>query len=444
MRKVRSVEDIYVGGMNVGGVLTALSFFTTYFSSVVFVGATALGWKYGLPIVWKDVFVVLVGTLFAFIFLGARLTCLSRVLKFTSVVGFIEKRYKSRIAGVVASIIIFVGLLIYVVSILVGMVRAVEAVIVDIDYTSALLLITIVTAVYTAMGGYIAQVWTQAAQAIFMIGMALTICIASMLKVGGLFTLYQQLKSVDPSLAGWPYKDFLPLFSLYLSLGFLGWGNPALLLKFVSVRDRISLRTAVIISTTLVAVFTLSLNVASAASRLIVSGDVKPDHAFVYLVKYVLPQGFDIVFLIAILSASMSTITALLGVMTQTIRDLIGARLKLAHRYEVLFYRFTTIVLALISMILALKPPEMIVFLFGVTTSILAGVLTGPVVYGLYSRKITASSVVISMVISFALAIGISAYGSFRAPWTYYSFIPTILVSFMLPPIISSFKLKIN
>ena len=37
MTKITSVEEIYVSGMRIGGLLTALSFFTTYFSSVIFV-----------------------------------------------------------------------------------------------------------------------------------------------------------------------------------------------------------------------------------------------------------------------------------------------------------------------------------------------------------------------------------------------------------------------
>lgn len=73
LKKISNITDLYIGGMNIGGVLIALSFFTTYFSSVIFIGATALGWKYGLPIVWKDVFVVMIGTTSAFILLGPRL-----------------------------------------------------------------------------------------------------------------------------------------------------------------------------------------------------------------------------------------------------------------------------------------------------------------------------------------------------------------------------------
>lgn len=437
MKRVRNVYDLYVGGMNVGGVLTALSFFTTYFSSVVFIGATALGWNYGLPVVWKDVFVVLFGTVLAFILLGPKLMCLSKTMRFTSITEFIEKSYRSKAAGLTASVVMFVGLLIYVVSILVGMARALE-VVAGVDYGLALAVATIVTAIYTALGGYIAQVWTQAAQAVFMFSMALAICVVSIASVGGLNGLAEGLRSIDPTLAGWPYRDFLPLFSLYLSLGFLGWGNPALLMRFVSTRGRVSLRVATVIATVVVALFTLSLNLASAASRLIVSNGVKPDHAFVYLVKNLFPQGFDVLFVIAVLSASMSTITALLSVMTQCARDFVKLKVGLGEDREIAFYRIATLVLALVSMVIALRPPEMVIVLFGTVTSIVAGVLTGPVVYGLYLRKrVTATSVTISMVVSFALAIGISAYGGFRYPWTYYSFIPTIASSLALPPTLS-------
>jgi Na+/proline symporter len=91
MMKTRSVEEIYVGGMRVGGLLTALSFFTTYFSSVIFVGATAIGWKYGLLVLWKDVFVVWIGTLLAFIVLGPRLKALSTRLGILSIVELFER-----------------------------------------------------------------------------------------------------------------------------------------------------------------------------------------------------------------------------------------------------------------------------------------------------------------------------------------------------------------
>lgn len=360
-------------------------------------------------------------------------------MKFITIVEFMEKRYMSKAVGLVASVVIFTGLLIYALSILVGMAKATE-VVGGINYDIALIVVVIVTAIYTAIGGYIAQVWTQAIQAIFMLFMAIAICVLSLLRVGGLGELSLRLGSIDPSLAGWPYKEFLPLFSLYLSLGFLGWGNPALVLRFISIRDKVSLRTATIIASIAVAILTLSLNIASAASRVIVSNEIKPDHAFVYLVRNIFPQGFDIVFLIAVLSASMSTITALLSVMAQCVRDIVKLKIRLDNRQEILLYRFTTMIIALLSTILALNPPEMIIILFDVVTSILAGVLVGPIVYGLYWKRITPTAVIVSMIISFSIAIAVSAYKNFSYPWTYYSFIPTIISSIAIPPIVSMFS----
>jgi Na+/proline symporter len=182
MSRARSVEELYVGGMRVGGLLTALSFFTTYFSSVIFVGATAIGWKYGLLVLWKDVFVVWIGTFLAFVLLGPRLKAVAVRLRALSVVEVFEKRFGSRAPAVVAGITMLLGLTVYAISILIGTARAFE-VIAGVPYLYALLAVAIITVVYTALGGYLGQVWTQAVQALFMLSMAIAICITSLLLV---------------------------------------------------------------------------------------------------------------------------------------------------------------------------------------------------------------------------------------------------------------------
>ncbi|MEL9940215.1 MAG: hypothetical protein QW348_02600 [Ignisphaera sp.] len=436
-KRVSSASDLYVGGLNFGGVATALSFFTTYFSSVIFVGATAIGWKYGLLVLWKDVFVVFVGTLAAFIFIGPRLLAFSRRFGFSSIVEFIEVRYKSSLAGVIAALTTFVGLYIYTISALIGMARALEAM--GLDYTMSLLISSVTTLLYIALGGYLAQVWTQSIQAVFMLAMAIAIAVTSLASVGGIGNLQQRLSSIDPLLASWPYRDLLPMFSFYLSLGFMGIGNPALVMKFITARDRISLKLATVVATATVATLTLSLDIASATTRAIISSDsVKPDHAFIYLTKTLMPKGFDTLMIIAILSASMSTISALINTLTHTLRDVVkklGNNLIGNTKRDAMFFRITTATLAATATILALKPPEMLITLFGVTTAILSSTLVGPIIYGLYWRKATAEGAIASMVTSFAIAIAVSAYGHFSFPWTYYAFVPALAASLMVMPI---------
>jgi Na+/pantothenate symporter len=441
MIKTKTVEDLYVGGMRIGGIVTALSFFTTYFSSVIFIGATALGWKYGLPIVWKDVFVVLIGTTLAFIFLGPRLRNVAAKLKALSVIELIEKRFESRQPSLAAAMAMMIGLTVYAISILIGTARALE-VIMGMDYNIALLATAIIVLIYTALGGYLGQVWTQAFQAIFMLFMAIVIAFVSMINVGGFTGLSNTLSSIDLALVRWPYRDFLPLFMLYLSLGFLGWGNPALLMRFISIRDRISLKNASVIATTLVAILTLSLNLASAASRVIISDVKVPDYAFLYLVQRIFPTGFDILFLVAILSASMSTIAPMISTLTQIIVKDLGIFKRGKNNsdgFEFKLYRIMLTLVTILCILFSLNPPPMLIVLFGVTTSILSGVLTGPMIYILFWRKTTATAITTSIIAGLGIAITVAAYGGFKFPWTYYSFAPTIIASFIIPPIVSMF-----
>ncbi|MCC6017184.1 MAG: hypothetical protein LM582_09105 [Desulfurococcaceae archaeon] len=436
-KRVSSVYDLYVGGLNIGGVATALSFFTTYFSSVIFVGATALGWKYGLLVLWKDIFVVIVGTLAAFVVIGPRVLALSRRYRIASIIDLIEIRYRSRAVSITASLTMFVGLYLYCISILIGMARALEASI-GLSYETSLAISSIVTLVYIVLGGYIAQVWTQVLQAVFMLFMAVTLGVTSIVAVGGFNNLQNALASIDPSLATWPYRDTLPMFAFFLSLGFMGIGNPALLIKFISVKDRISLKKAVLISTATVAILTLSLNIASATMRIILRNSIAtPDHAFIYFTKTILPKGFDTLLVIAILSASMSTLSAILNTLTHIARDTTARLLPRNPGNEMLFFRLTTLAIGITITIPALKPPEMLITLFGVTTSIISTVLVGPIIYGLFWRKASALGALVSMITSFAVAIAVNAYGGFRFPWTYYAFIPSIILSLTLLPLIS-------
>jgi Na+/pantothenate symporter len=442
MSRARSVEELYVGGMRVGGLLTALSFFTTYFSSVIFVGATAIGWKYGLLVLWKDVFVVWIGTFLAFVLLGPRLKAVAVRLRALSVVEVFEKRFGSRAPAVVAGITMLLGLTVYAISILIGTARAFE-VIAGVPYLYALLAVAIITVVYTALGGYLGQVWTQAVQALFMLSMAIAICITSLAAVGGFEKLYTGLYSIDPALAVWPYRDLLPYMALYLSLGFLGWGNPALLMRFIAIRNRVSLKTATVLATTLVAVLTLSLNLASATTRLVLKDSISvPDYAFLYLVQRLFPRGFTVLFLVAVLSASMSTLTAVLATAAQVlVRDL-GVFRRVGR--EAGAFRLVTALLAMLSIALSANPPPMLMVLFGITTSLLSGVLTGPIIYTLFWRKATSEAIAIAIAVSTAIALGVAAYGNFKFPWTYYSFIPTLAASLILPPAISIAKEKIS
>jgi len=439
MRRTKTLEDFYVGGRQISGWVTALSFFTTYFSAVIFIGGAGMGWVWGLPIVWKDVPSVIIGTALAFMIIGPPLRVMTEKLGALSVAEYIEKRYDSKLAGLTATVIIFTGMFFYTISLLIGMGVATE-IIVGIPYLTALWICVIVTLIYTALGGYFGQAWTQAVQAIVMLLIAVIVAVVALNAVGGLGALSTKLEAINPSLARWPYLNFTALLPFMLSLGFLGWGNPALILRFFSIKGTRAFRWSVLIAVFFVAITSLCINLASPVARVLYPNLPKPDAAMPHLVKDLFPPGFDAFFLVGVLAASMSTLTALLIVMSQCIvRDIVPKIRTLPEKRAVMLSRVVMVVVALICATLATSPPPMLVTIFAVTTALLAGVLVGPVVYGLYWRRVTAPSCACAMMAGFIAVIAVCAYGGFQFPWTYYAWIPAIILSLALPPIISVF-----
>ena len=66
------VNGFVLGGRSVGPWLTAFAYGTSYFSAVVFVGyAGQFGWKYGIAATWAGIGNALIGSLLAWVVLGA-------------------------------------------------------------------------------------------------------------------------------------------------------------------------------------------------------------------------------------------------------------------------------------------------------------------------------------------------------------------------------------
>jgi len=57
MKRTRSFSDFFLGGGNVGPLMTAFSYATAYFSAVLFVGfAGKIGWGFGYSGLWVAFF----------------------------------------------------------------------------------------------------------------------------------------------------------------------------------------------------------------------------------------------------------------------------------------------------------------------------------------------------------------------------------------------------
>ncbi|HOA84822.1 MAG TPA: sodium:solute symporter, partial [Bacillota bacterium] len=108
------VNRFVLGGRMVGPWITALSYGSTYFSAVIFVGyAGQFGWKFGLSAVWVGVGNAVIGSLLAWMILGRRTRIMTQQLDSRTMPEFFGKRLASKSLKIGASIIVFIFLIPY-------------------------------------------------------------------------------------------------------------------------------------------------------------------------------------------------------------------------------------------------------------------------------------------------------------------------------------------
>ncbi len=89
--------------------MSAFSYGTAYFSSVIFIGyAGKLGWGFGLSVLWIALGNTVVGTLLAWKILGKKTREMTQRLKASTMPEFLGIRYESLGIKVSSALIIFI------------------------------------------------------------------------------------------------------------------------------------------------------------------------------------------------------------------------------------------------------------------------------------------------------------------------------------------------
>jgi SSS family transporter len=447
-RRTRSAEDFYIGGRQVGPWVTAFSFVAAYFSSVVIVGGGAFGYRFGMSTLWIAATNVLVGCTLVWIVLGRRLWQFTKRLDTMTIPGFIGRRYGAREAEIFSALIVFVFMIIYNVSVLVGMGRIMEG-LMDIPYTSAVLIAGLIILVYVSIGGYLAVVWTSFIQAWIMIFGLLLLTFATLNAVGGFAVANVALAKLDPGLVqtpgvwGW---GGLVSFALIVSLGV--WGMPQLLVRFYSMKSTRVLRLGTILATLGGAMAVLPY-MTGAMSRLLLPGleGASIDLAIPKLTELVLNPWGGAIFLAGVMAAGMSTFASVLiivsGAIVEDLRG--GRRIDGGHEEagsapaanggpgrrsrEVLLGRIASLAAGLISLAIAYRPPGLVLVITAFAWAVIASSCLWPVVFGVYWKRGTRAGATSSMVAGAAVALGWMIAGK---PLGVHGFIPGVLVSLIV------------
>jgi len=399
-RRTQSASDFILGGRTIGPWVTALSYIAVYFSSVLIIGGGAFGYKYGMATIWIGAINVLVGCFLCWIVLGKRVREMTERFGVRTLSGFFARRFNSPAAGIYSAAVVFLFLIIYNVSVVKGMANSFE-VLMNLPYWGGVLISGLVIIFYVVLGGYMAVVWTSFIQAWVMIVALLLLLFKTIGAVGGLGAGMEKLAAIGPQYVHTPgVWGWAGLFSFALVVSLGVWGMPQMIIRFYSIKDTKTLRLGTVI-VTLGATIAIIPYLAGALTRVLIPGLENPDLAIPKLVALVLSPWQAALLLAGVVAAGMSTFAGVLIIMSSSlITDIYehGLKRKLTGSKEVFANRVVSAAVGLVSLVIALKPPALILVLTGFAWAVIASTTFWPLIFGLYWKGASKAGVVASMI----------------------------------------------
>lgn len=236
-RKVKNVQDFFLGGRQMGPWLTAFAYGTTYFSAVIFIGyAGKIGWGFGISATLIGIGNAIIGSLLAWLVLVRRTRKMTHDLNASTMPEFFEKRYDSKAMKIVTALIIFIFLVPYSASVYQGLGYLFERTF-GVPFVYCMAAMAILTAVYLLLGGYVATALNDFVQGIVMLaGVGFMIFfILSNPAVGGLSNGLKKLSEipdVGPGLVSVFSASPINLMGLVILTSLGTWGLPQMVHKF--------------------------------------------------------------------------------------------------------------------------------------------------------------------------------------------------------------------
>jgi len=420
-RKAKDVSGFVLGGRNVGPWLTAFTYGTSYFSAVIFIGyAGQFGYLFGVASTWIGIGNAVIGSLLAWVVLGRRTRVMTQFLDTKTMPEYFGQRFSSPALKIAASVIVFIFLIPYTASLFNGLSRLFTVAFgftnENLAYVIIVCIMAILTGVYVLAGGYMATAINDFIQGIIML-IGIVAVIAAVLSANGGLTGSMQALAES---AGWQYSSFFGAMPIFLGfviiLTSLGtWGLPQMVNKFYAIKSENDIRKGTIISTVFAIIVAGGCYFLGGFGRLFVGATTDFDSIIpTMLDKAVHSDLLMGLVVILVLSASMSTLSSLVLTSSSTLTlDLIKGHIvpaeKMTEKKQMIIMRIFLACFIVISATIAIIQKifnfSEIASLMGISWGALAGAFLAPFLYGLYSKKISKSSVWTSFVVGVGIMI---------------------------------------
>ena len=318
-RRVKNEADFFLGGRQVGPVVSGLSYAASTSSAWVLLGFSGFVYGVGLSALWM-LPGIWGGYVVVWLVLGPRLQDSSARHGFITLTDYLVDGVSGeaqRLLRVIATLMIFVCFIFYIAAQFDAAAKAfVEQF--ELGFFESVLIGAVIIIVYAMLGGFWAVSVTDTVQGMVMALIAVGLPVAAMAAAGGPSEVVTTLKATAPP----AYLDVTGNRSLLVFLGFvlgvmsvgLGtFGQPHLMARLMAVADDKARRQGFAIAMGWGIVVYLGMAALALAGRALTNGSLGDGEVLFYrLAADVLPPVLGGVVIAAILSAVMSTVDSVL------------------------------------------------------------------------------------------------------------------------------------
>jgi len=444
-RKIKTSDDYWVGGRNVGPWTTAISYCAAYLSTAAIIGSIPNHYDFGLGYGGFNLLSCLIfAAALIFFVLAPKLRALSERLQVVSMSGFLSVRYQSNRLRVICGTLVAVMMIPYAISACMGIANAMVSIL-GFPYTYSVIIIAVVAFLYLITSGFWGVSTTDLIQGIT-ISISVIVAAAIVLsKAGGLTNVVTYLAETAPQKVTWNSgMSFITLFSYAGVWAFIAFGQPQLITKFMGLKDARTIGTVIRVSYVwnYIAMICLQI-IAWSANYLYRNATFEARDTIAPMVIKDYTGGFVAgLFLCGVLAAGLSTVVALVltsasSVAKDVYEDFVGnvrGNEAVDPKKSIFISRVVTGVVMVVVAIGTMYPPDFVWGLSTMSAGAMGAAFTAPLILGLFWKRATKQGCYAAVIVGVTTSIVWYLTGLTRIV---HSFVPGTVISFILLVVVS-------
>jgi solute:Na+ symporter, SSS family len=446
-KQTKNSADYLIAGGNTHPFVMALSYGATFISTAAIVGFGGVAAWLGNSLLWLTFCNIFVGVFIAFVFLGNPTRKMGIRLNAHTFPELLGKRFDSKFIQMFGGGLIAFFMPLYAAAVLIGGTQFIVAYF-KVDYHMALLVFSIIITGYVLAGGLKGVMLTDALQGVIMFVAMVMLLVMVFSAVGGMDAGFSKLamvweKTVAP-LGSVDMKSLKPgspdfMMKLSMSWGFHGWdqmptflsqgwlfvittitmgvgigvlAQPQLVVRFMTVKSKNELNRAVLIGGVFIIAMTGIVFIVGALTNvwyyefnegknaLQSAGGV--GKVIPHFINTAMPKWFAFIFLFALISAAMSTLSSQFHTMGTAIGRDLFEQMGNKRFNSTMVTRVGVVLMIIISVVLAYlfdKQPAIIARSTSIFFALCASIFLPTYFGGLFWKRMTKQGAIASMVV---------------------------------------------